>query len=56
MLYGTLLMGIALYKAGVIWKESAGFTGLNLVIVLVRDQALYFLAYVPVSDKLSTSN
>lgn len=39
-------MLLALYKAAAIWKENSGLTNLRLVKVLIRDQALYFLAYV----------
>jgi len=44
--YGTLLTVLALYKARQFWKESAGFKGLNLVKILIRDQAFYFLAVI----------
>lgn len=43
-IYGTFLLGLALYKAAAIWKETSGFKGIGLVRVLIRDQALYFLA------------
>lgn len=39
-------MLLALYKAATIWKETAGLTGARLMEVLVRDQAIYFLACV----------
>ena len=44
MVYGILLLVLALYKAREIWKESMGFEGLQLIQVLIRDQALYFSA------------
>ncbi|THH10923.1 hypothetical protein EW145_g993 [Phellinidium pouzarii] len=40
--YGLILMILALYKASVIWKEAAGFSGLDLVKVLIQDQIIYF--------------
>ena len=40
--YGTLLLGLALYKAAEYWKASSGFKGFKLVKVLVLDQLLYF--------------
>ena len=45
-LYGALLLVLALYKAAVIWKENSGLHNFELVKVLVRDQAVYFLLYV----------
>lgn len=44
MVYGILLLVLALYKAREIWKESMGLEGLQLIQVLIRDQALYFSA------------
>ncbi|THH05848.1 hypothetical protein EW145_g4505 [Phellinidium pouzarii] len=44
--YGIILMVLALYKAAVLWKESAGFSGLGLVKVLIQDQAIYFLVVI----------
>ena len=43
MIYGAILMVLALYKAAEYWKISAGFKGFTLVKVLIRDQALYFI-------------
>ena len=43
MVYGGILMMLALYKAAEYWKISAGFKGLTLVKILIRDQALYFM-------------
>lgn len=43
MIYGALLLILAIYKASAIWKE-AGFGGLNLLKVLIRDQVIYFSA------------
>lgn len=39
MIYNTLLLVLALYKAAVMWKENSGFGGMVLVKVLIRDQA-----------------
>ena len=47
--YGTLLLVLAVYKARAVWKESAGLKGLEMVKVLIRDQAVYFLAWVDMS-------
>ncbi|KAL5524841.1 hypothetical protein ACEPAF_9987 [Sanghuangporus sanghuang] len=47
--YGVVLMGLALYKASAYWKESAGFRGLTLAKVLVRDQVLYFMLVISCS-------
>ena len=44
--YATFLMILALRKAAIIWKETAGLKGINLAKVLIRDQAVYFIAYV----------
>ena len=43
--YGTLLLGLALYKAAEYWKTTSGFKGFKLVKVLVLDQLLYFSLY-----------
>ena len=39
-------MLLAVYKAAAIWKENSGLSNFKLVSVLVRDQAIYFLACV----------
>ncbi|THH05849.1 hypothetical protein EW145_g4504 [Phellinidium pouzarii] len=44
--YGLILMGLALYKAAVFWKESAGLSGLILVKILIQDQAIYFIMVI----------
>lgn len=36
-------MFLALYKAAEFWRMSAGFKGFNLVKVLIKDQAIYFM-------------
>ncbi|KAL5500826.1 hypothetical protein ACEPAH_9213 [Sanghuangporus vaninii] len=43
LVYGTILMILALYKAAGYWKMSAGFEGFALVKVLIQDQILYFI-------------
>lgn len=43
MVYGIILMGLALYKAAEYWRMSAGFKGFALVKVLIKDQVLYFI-------------
>ncbi|KAH8109820.1 hypothetical protein DFH11DRAFT_1515063, partial [Phellopilus nigrolimitatus] len=46
MLYGVILMVLALYKTVVVWRESAGFGQHSLVKVLIQDQAIYFIMVV----------
>ncbi|KAL5521857.1 hypothetical protein ACEPAF_1701 [Sanghuangporus sanghuang] len=46
MSFGLILMCLALYKAAQYWEECAGIRGLLLVNVLIRDQAIYFLAMI----------
>lgn len=41
VVFGTLLMVLALYKAPQYWRQ-AGFRGSNLVILILKDQLLYF--------------
>ena len=43
MVFGTVLMVLAVHKAAEYWKMSAGFKGFTLVKVLLRDQVLYFM-------------
>lgn len=43
MVYGIILMALALFKAAEFWRMSAGFKGFNLVKVLIEDQAIYFV-------------
>ena len=43
MVYGTILMVLAIYKALEYWKISAGSKGFTLVKILIRDQVLYFM-------------
>lgn len=41
---GILLLCFAIHRVIIIRKESAGLSGLGLVKILLRDQAIYFLA------------
>lgn len=43
-LYGTLLLVLALHKAAAMWRESSGYRGMRLLRILIRDQAIYFVA------------
>ena len=43
-------MLLALHKAAAIWKENSGLSNLRLVKILVRDQAVYFLAWAHCSQ------
>ncbi|KAH8106557.1 hypothetical protein DFH11DRAFT_1518081 [Phellopilus nigrolimitatus] len=62
MLYGIILMVLALYKAAEHWRETAGFSQFTLVKVLIQDQAIYFIMVIfcsvmeIVSDQLVISN
>ena len=46
MVYGLLLMSLAVYKAAALWKTQPGMNTTRLIKVLVRDQVLYFLSCV----------
>lgn len=43
MVYGVILMILAVYKAAEFWRLSSGFEGFNLVKVLIVDQIIYFV-------------
>ena len=45
MAYGILLLGLAIFKATEFWRLN-GFHGSQLVLVLIRDQAMYFVLCV----------
>ena len=45
MAYGVLLLGLAVFKAKEIWILN-GFHGKRLVVVLIRDQVIYFFMSV----------
>lgn len=50
MIYGIVLMILALYKAARLWRLHSGMrSSLGLMSILIRDQAIYFLACVVVS-------
>lgn len=44
-------MVLALHKAAAMWRESSGLGGMGLLKVLIRDQAIYFLAWVSTSSQ-----
>ncbi|KAL5500904.1 hypothetical protein ACEPAH_9291 [Sanghuangporus vaninii] len=46
MVYGAVLMVLALYKAAEYWRMSAKLKGSTLVKVLLQDQVLYFLLVI----------
>ncbi|EJC99467.1 uncharacterized protein FOMMEDRAFT_160522 [Fomitiporia mediterranea MF3/22] len=46
MVYGLVLMLLALYKAAEYWRMSAGLKGFKLVEILIRDQMIYFFLAV----------
>ena len=43
MVYELTMMILAVRKAARIWKENLGAGKLDLVKILIRDQALYFI-------------
>ena len=45
--YDALLLILALYKARGLWKLN-GFSGSQLVFILIRDQALYYVMCVSI--------
>ncbi|KAH8106561.1 hypothetical protein DFH11DRAFT_1463405, partial [Phellopilus nigrolimitatus] len=62
VLYGIILMVLALYKAAEHWREMGGFNQFTLVKVLIQDQAIYFIMVIfcsvmeIVSDQLNIRN
>lgn len=46
LVYGSILMFLALYQAGRVWNETHGIQGVDLVRVLIQDQAIYFIMFV----------
>ncbi|THH06898.1 hypothetical protein EW145_g3761 [Phellinidium pouzarii] len=46
LVYGFILMVLALYKAVMFWKTEGGFNGLGLVKIAVMDQAVYFFIVI----------
>ncbi|KAH8108256.1 hypothetical protein DFH11DRAFT_1549247 [Phellopilus nigrolimitatus] len=49
MVYGIILMVLALYKAAEHWRETAGFSQFTLVTVLIQDQAIYFIIVIEIT-------
>lgn len=54
-------MVLAIYQARLVWNEQTGSAGPSLLKVLVKDQAIYFIAYVfsgsgPVAARNITSS
>ncbi|KAH8109395.1 hypothetical protein DFH11DRAFT_1515630 [Phellopilus nigrolimitatus] len=46
VLYAIILMVLALLKAAQHWRELAGFSQFNLLKVLIKDQAIYFICVI----------
>ncbi|OCB92172.1 hypothetical protein A7U60_g464 [Sanghuangporus baumii] len=46
MMYDLILMTLSLYKAVQFWRESPGSTAVDLVKVLIQDQAMYFVLLI----------
>ncbi|KAH8109362.1 hypothetical protein DFH11DRAFT_1515672 [Phellopilus nigrolimitatus] len=46
LLYAIILMVLALRNAAQHWRESAGLSQSNLLTVLIRDQAIYFILVI----------
>ncbi|KAH8109344.1 hypothetical protein DFH11DRAFT_1861481 [Phellopilus nigrolimitatus] len=46
ILYAIILMVLALFKAAQHWRESAGLSQFNLLMVLIKDQAIYFILVI----------
>ncbi|KAI5119379.1 hypothetical protein M0805_001054 [Coniferiporia weirii] len=42
LVYGSILMILAIYKASKFWRLSAGFSNFSVVKILIEDQAVYF--------------
>lgn len=42
-------MILAVYKSALILKEDPGLNTANIVKIIVRDQVVYFMAYVPLT-------
>ncbi|KAL5530921.1 hypothetical protein ACEPAG_3797 [Sanghuangporus baumii] len=46
MVYDLILMSLSLYKAVQFWRESPGSTAVDLVKVVIQDQAMYFVLLI----------
>ena len=44
MVYGILLMTLAVYKSAKILKEDPGLNTAKTIKIIVRDQVIYFMA------------
>lgn len=42
IVYGVIIMALALYKSAEYWRMSSGFKRFILVKVLIVDQVIYF--------------
>ncbi|KAL5524847.1 hypothetical protein ACEPAF_9993 [Sanghuangporus sanghuang] len=49
MVYGVILVILALYRAADYWRMSFGFKGFALVKVLIQDQVMYFMIVIACS-------
>lgn len=56
MMYGVILMSLALFKGVEFRKMSFGFKGFNLVHLLIQDQLIYFVLLVNHKTKLFKSS
>ena len=52
LMYGMILMVLALYKAKEYWRASFGLHGFTLVKILILDQILYYALYVNLFNAL----
>lgn len=41
---GAILLCLAIHRAVILRREASGLSGMGLVHVLIRDQAIYFAA------------
>ena len=44
LVYGILLMILAVYKSATILKEDGGLSVVRIIKIIVRDQVIYFMA------------
>ena len=59
LVFAVILMILALHKATLFWRLTAGFRGFRLLTVVIQDQFLYFMLWVTriySRSKLSTSD
>ena len=43
LVYGVLLMILAVYKSAIILKEDSGLNVTRIIKIIVRDQVVYFM-------------